>query len=309
MPVFNHIFYKQNKFNSDIIMNDSEEIINDSEDEPAEPAGVESGQDNEEEHQARIIEYNDNQVTESTRTKTRELLLLYELTQIDRELYEIEEEKGDLPVKINELKEEIEKLKTDISEKESRLLELNNEEQTLLKVIKDSDDRMTKFDELKYSVKSNKEYDNIMLTIDGCIKKIDESEDKIKEIKSEREIIGNKINELSESLMESEEELKESTDELDEINMEFETEENELNIKRKELIMQLAEEDRYLYEKINRSYKGEATAILRKSNCSGCYNSIPPQQAIEIRIAEKIYTCQNCGRILIDESLISEEEV
>jgi hypothetical protein len=51
-------------------------------------------------------------------------------------------------------------------------------------------------------------------------------------------------------------------------------------------------------------YKGEAAAIVRKGNCSGCYNSIPPQRVIEIKTAEKVFTCQSCGRILISEELI-----
>ncbi|MEO6693834.1 MAG: C4-type zinc ribbon domain-containing protein, partial [Ignavibacteria bacterium] len=91
---------------------------------------------------------------------------------------------------------------------------------------------------------------------------------------------------------------------LNELDEQYMQEESVLKEKRSHLTVKLSENSLYLYEKINGMYNGEATAIVRKGNCSGCYNSIPPQRVIEIRSADKIYTCQSCGRILISEELI-----
>ena len=74
-----------------------------------------------------------------------------------------------------------------------------------------------------------------------------------------------------------------------------------------ELLKQLDDDKKNLYNRINSSFKGEAIAVVRKENCSGCFNSIPPQRVIEIRSAQKIFTCQSCGRILIDESLVNTD--
>jgi len=68
--------------------------------------------------------------------------------------------------------------------------------------------------------------------------------------------------------------------------------------------VELSEDIVNLYERINGTYKGEAVAVVRKGNCSGCYNSIPPQRVLEIKSAEEIFQCQSCGRILVDETQI-----
>ena len=70
------------------------------------------------------------------------------------------------------------------------------------------------------------------------------------------------------------------------------------------LLKNLNAEDKALYTRLKKMFKGEVIAIVRKGNCTGCYNSIPPQKVIEIATAEKVYTCESCGRILISEEVL-----
>jgi predicted nucleic acid-binding Zn-ribbon protein len=103
-----------------------------------------------------------------------------------------------------------------------------------------------------------------------------------------------------------ENDLKENQALLADLDKEHEEEELELNEKRNKLLPGLSDNVRSLYEKINGTFRGEAVALVRKGNCSGCYNSIPPQREIEIKTGEDIFLCQSCGRILVDESLIQQ---
>lgn len=233
------------------------------------------------------------------------LTLLYELTKIDKELAEIEEEKGDLPDRIVGLTGKVGKSENSLEENISKQEDINTELLRLEKESKEADARMTKLDEQKYSVKNNKEYDEIMKAIDKCFELIDNNEKKSKELAEQRSLLLVEKENAEKMLAEFGEELKESQKHLDELNSQYETEELELQVKRKELIVKVDAENRELYERINMMYKGEGTAILRKGNCSGCYNSVPTQQSIEIRAAIKVFTCQSCGRILIDEKHIT----
>jgi predicted nucleic acid-binding Zn-ribbon protein len=142
-------------------------------------------------------------------------------------------------------------------------------------------------------------------SIDGYVELIEKNEARIKEIESQNSVVTKDIEERTVKNEEYKKELEEKKEMLDDLNSEFEDEEKDLIAKRELLIVKVDEETRSLYERINSgSMKGEATAIVRKGNCSGCYNSVPPQREIEIKMAEEIFTCQSCGRILIDESLV-----
>ncbi|HAX47826.1 MAG TPA: hypothetical protein DCX92_02460, partial [Bacteroidetes bacterium] len=77
------------------------------------------------------------------------------------------------------------------------------------------------------------------------------------------------------------------------------------NAQREEIIKSIDPEDLAYYERISSVKYGEAVAVVRKGSCLGCYSSIPPQKAIEIRTADKFYSCESCGRILIAEEIIT----
>jgi uncharacterized protein len=258
-----------------------------------------------ENEEANIYEYFETGIKNKRPNFTKTLLNLYELTKVDEELAEIDEEKGDLPVRIENLKEKIAVIEKHLEEDKGKLKNFESEEKTLLKENKNLDDKTTKYDESKYKAKSNKEYDEITKQIDAMLEAIQKNEARIKELKGYQENLVKSILEMTRNFDELKAELKEDTSHLNSLNKQFEEEETELTEKRKVILDQLDEELMSLYERINGNMKGEAIAIVRKGNCSGCYNSIPPQREIEIRMAENIFTCQSCGRILIDEALIT----
>lgn len=256
------------------------------------------------EEEAKILEYSEENTIQNKANYTVVLLSLYELTKIDEELAEIDDEKGDLPYRIESLKEKIAVIDEHMSEDKTKLKNFEIEEKALTKENKNLDDKVTKYDESKYKAKSNKEYDDITKQIDAMMETIEKNEARLKELKAYQENLVKGILEMSRSNDELKNELKEDVAHLNSLNKQYEDEENELNEKRKVILDKLSAEHTMLYERINGSLKGEATAIVRKGNCSGCYNSVPPQREIEIRIAEKIFLCQSCGRIMIDEKLI-----
>ncbi len=258
----------------------------------------------EEEQDATILEYKEEGTIQQRKTFTSELLSFYELTKIDEELAEIDDEKGDLPFRIQSLKDKIAVIDEHLKEDKTKLKTFESEEKALTKENKALDDKVTKYDESKYKAKSNKEYDEITKQIDSMMETIDKNDARLKELKAFQENLVKGILEMSRNNEELKAELKEDTSHLNSLNKQYEEEEKELTGKRKVILEKLNEKLTTLYERINGSLKGEATAIVRKGNCSGCYNSVPPQREIEIRIAEKIFLCQSCGRIMIDEKLI-----
>ncbi|MBK6875783.1 MAG: hypothetical protein IPG99_04805 [Ignavibacteria bacterium] len=226
------------------------------------------------------------------------------LREIDSELAEIEEEKGDLPESIEKLTAQCSILKTDYTSKKGTLNSLVDEKSRLETENTSHEEKINKYDEQKYNVRSNKEYDEITKTVDSLFEEVKKNESRLKEIDSILSVLDVEIEELENKITEQEATLSEKQSLLDELDEQYKQEEMVLRERRNSAVSELNETHRFLYENVNKMYKGEAAAIVRKGNCSGCYNSIPPQRVIEIKSAEKIFTCQSCGRILVSEELI-----
>ena len=46
---------------------------------------------------------------------------------------------------------------------------------------------------------------------------------------------------------------------------------------------------------------------MQRDACGGCFNKIPPQRQLDIRMRKKIIVCEYCGRIMIDPELAGVE--
>ena len=61
--------------------------------------------------------------------------------------------------------------------------------------------------------------------------------------------------------------------------------------------------------RIRRSVRnGLALVSVDRDACGGCFNKIPPQRQLDIKLHKKVIICEHCGRILVDSNILSEEE-
>lgn len=237
------------------------------------------------------------------------LLKLYELHKIDKELQELDSLKGDIPLLIAELtgkKSGYEKQLEDIKNELSRIIE---EENTLISENSAFIKKIEKNDEVLRSgaVKSNEEYNALAKEIELAYEHIDKNENILeKEMKGKKEQLQEKVNTLQSELEGMMADLAQNQETLNTLNEQTEEEEKELKQQREELKPKVNPEDMEFYERINHAKFGDAMAIVRKGSCLGCFNSIPPQRAIEIRMADRFFTCESCGRILISEENIEQ---
>ncbi|MCK5764760.1 MAG: hypothetical protein KAH26_02200, partial [Bacteroidales bacterium] len=107
-----------------------------------------------------------------------------------------------------------------------------------------------------------------------------------------------------ELLGERKEDLEIKNSELDDIVTETEKEEDDL--------VKLSEkqhgviDDRLLtaYHRIRKNARnGLAVVKIERDACGGCFNKIPPQHQLDIRMHKKIIVCEYCGRILVDDDI------
>ena len=114
----------------------------------------------------------------------------------------------------------------------------------------------------------------------------------------------NDIAATEERLADLEHILGEKQGELNEIVSETRQEEESLRAKAKELETKVDERTLTAFKRIRKNARnGLGIVYVQRNACGGCFNRIPPQRQMEIRMHKKIIVCEYCGRIMIDPEL------
>ena len=229
------------------------------------------------------------------------------LYQLQTALSSIDEKRalrGELPLEVQDLEDEIEglttrveKIKNEIDEFQ-RAITLKNGE------ISDAKASVERYQAQLNEVKNNREYDMLSkeiefqtLEIELCNKKIREANTRIQEKKDE--LVQNE-----EVIEEKKKDLDVKREELEEIVTETRAEEEKLKEKVKDLESKI--ENRLLtsFKRIRKNARnGLGIVYVQRDACGGCFNKIPPQRQLDIKMHKKIIVCEYCGRIMIDPEL------
>ena len=103
--------------------------------------------------------------------------------------------------------------------------------------------------------------------------------------------------------------MQEKKEELDEIIAETRQDEEKLREKAKKLEQQVDPRLLTAFKRIRKNARnGLAVVYIQRGACGGCFNKIPPQRQLDIKMHKKIIVCEYCGRIMIDPELAGVQE-
>ena len=229
------------------------------------------------------------------------------LYQLQTALSAIDEKRalrGELPLEVQDLEDEIEGLSTRVEKIQNDIAEFKRAISQKKGEIADAEASVARYKEQLNEVKNNREYDTLSkeiefqtLEIELCNKKIREANAKILEKQNELA-----VNE--ETIKERQGDLEIKKNELDEIMAETRAEEDKLKEKVKDLEAKI--ENRLLtsFKRIRKNARnGLGIVYVQRDACGGCFNKIPPQRQLDIKMHKKIIVCEYCGRIMIDPEL------
>lgn len=157
------------------------------------------------------------------------------------------------------------------------------------------------------NVRNNREYDALTKEIEFQNLEIELEEKRIREFTHELDTKNQLAKESRTVLKEREADLKSKKVELKDIVAETEKEENTL-LKKSEMYSKMIE-DRLLiaYQRIRKNARnGLAVVQIERDACNGCFNKIPPQHQLDIKMHKKIIVCEYCGRILVDDNIANQ---
>ena len=229
------------------------------------------------------------------------------LFQLQTALSAIDEKKalrGELPLEVEDLEAEIEGLNTRVERIQSEIDEFERAISQKKAEIIESQNNVERYKQQLNDVRNNREYDTLSkeiefqsLEIELCNKKINEAQRRIAEKQEELQANQSVMDEKQADL-----DLKRS--ELDEIMEETRAEEDKLKEKAHEYESKIEARLLTSFKRIRKNARnGLGVVDVQRDACGGCFNKIPPQRQLDIKMHKKIIVCEYCGRILIDPEL------
>lgn len=232
---------------------------------------------------------------------------LKNLYQLQATLSAIDEKRalrGELPLEVRDLEDEIEGLNTRIDKIRFEIDDFNHAIVQKRGEIEEARASLERYNQQLDLVANNREYDALTkqiefqtLEIDLCNKKIKEAQIRVEE--RQRDLAFNE-----EILDDRQKALEEKRNELQEIMQETREEEDNLKDKAAEIETKIETGLLRSFKRIRKGARnGLGIVYVQRDACGGCFNKIPPQRQLDIKIHKKIIVCEYCGRILIDPEL------
>ncbi|MDD4778717.1 MAG: C4-type zinc ribbon domain-containing protein [Fermentimonas sp.] len=222
------------------------------------------------------------------------------LSEIDR----IKTLRGELPLEVADLDDEIAGLGTRINNFQLELKQLEENAKLKKGKIETSKAKIEKYNKQLDNVRNSKEYDHLSKEIEFETLEIALSEKHIREFEQEGSAIKEQINEANEILKDKSADLEHKKKELDDIVSETKAKEEKIREKAKKTETTIEPRLLTAFKRIRKNARnGLGVVPIQRGACGGCFNKIPPQKQMDIKLRKKIIVCEYCGRIMIDPEI------
>ena len=234
---------------------------------------------------------------------------LFQLQTMLTEIDKIKTLRGELPLEVQDLEDEIAGLTTRIEKASSDVVEMTKGVAENKNVIEVSRAAVAKYQEQQDHVSNNREFDSLNKEIEFKNLEIELAEKRIREFTSAINAKKEDIEANKALVEEKKQDLEIKKSELQEIIEENRQEEEKLREKCKNLELNIEPRLLQSFKRIrNNTRNGLGIVYVQRESCGGCFNKIPPQRQLDIRMRKKIIVCEYCGRIMIDPELAGVKE-
>ena len=244
----------------------------------------------------------DKQSAEKEITVEEKLSTLYQLQTMMTEIDKIKTLRGELPLEVQDLEDEIAGLETRLQNYQAEIKEFEASVVEQKHKITESTTLIDRYKAQLDNVRNNREFDNLSKEIEFQGLEIEFSEKKIREFGEAVDAKKKDIAELTEKLEGRKADLVQKKSELEQIISETKQDEEKLREKAKKLEATIEPRLLTAFKRIRKGARnGLAVVYVQRGACGGCFNKIPPQKQLDIKLRKKIIVCEYCGRILIDK--------
>ena len=232
------------------------------------------------------------------------LVSLFKLQQIESEIDRLRTYRGELPMEVRDLEDELAGMETRLERQNEELSQIKRLIAEKEAGLKEAQMHKGKYEEQLKGIRNSREFDALSKEIEIQSLEIQIAEKKIKELSAQKEMRSTEILTLTEQLGERRNDLDKKRTELDGIVAETEEEEKQLIKEAEKASKKIEARLLGAYQRIRGNARnGLAVVSVQRDACGGCFNHIPPQLQMDIRLRKKITVCEHCGRILVDSDM------
>ena len=242
-------------------------------------------------------------------TVEEKLKSLYQLQVIFSEIDHIKTLRGELPLEVQDLEDEVAGLRTRIGNISGSIEEIKVEEAKRRNKIEEAKAMIAKYTEDQNNVRNNREYDLLAKEIEFQSLEVEFCEKKLRQYAGDLKAKNEEIERTNAQLEERLAALEDKKNELEEIVAETKEEEEKLRDRAK--VLEGSIEPRLLqsFKRIRKNTRnGLGVVYVQRDACGGCFNKIPAQRQLDVKMRKKIIVCEYCGRILVDPELAGVKE-
>jgi hypothetical protein len=237
------------------------------------------------------------------------LTTLYALQQIDTRIDQIVRMRGELPMEVEDLEDEIAGLETRIENLSKKVSANNAEVLARQHENKEAEALVAKYQEQINHVSNNREYESLTKEIAYQQLETELRDKQSKDFRKANEQLQAQLAAAKEKLAARKNDLEVKRGELDTIIEETSQEQAGLEKEHDQLKMHIPERLLKAYMRIRQNaHNGLAVVTIERDSCGGCFNRIPPQRQLDIRMYKRLIVCEYCGRIIVDTPEAKEEE-
>lgn len=243
------------------------------------------------------------------RSVEERLKALYQLQTYLSEIDKIKILRGELPNEVKDLEDEIVRFQTRISKFNDEIEEARNLISQRNAEIADRRQKIEKYEEQINNVRNNREFTFLEKEKEFESLQIELAEKHIRDAQARMQARTEDIQRTETELDDHRHILEEKREELDNIVSETRQEEEEIRQKAKDVEPLIDDYTLAAFKRIRKNARnGLGVVTVQRDACGGCFNRIPPQRQLEIKMHKKIIVCEYCGRIMIDGPLVGIQE-
>lgn len=251
----------------------------------------------------------DKNKAEQSMTVESRLKSLYELQTILSQIDRIKTVRGELPLEVRDLEDQIEGLNTRINNYRQEIEELRKKTVSEKEKINEAQSKIATYKSQLDNVRNNREFDLLSKEIEFQSLEIELCEKHINEYGRVIDAKTSDIATTEANLSDQQHILTEKRAELEEIVSETKQDEEHLREQAKSLEPLVDARTLAAFKRIRKNARnGLGIVYIQRNACGGCFNRIPPQKQMEIKMHKKIIVCEYCGRIMIDPELAGVDQ-
>jgi uncharacterized protein len=235
--------------------------------------------------------------------------LVIQLQSLDQRISALDREVATLPKHIAAIEKTLESHQRKLEADRAALTANQKDRKKLEGEVQVQEQKISKLRDQMLGAKTNEQYRAFQHEIEFAEKEIRKAEDRILELMGESEALDQNVKKAEGALKEEKSAVEAEKARARERTASDQAELDQLRAERKEASAKLPASVRAMYDKILKKWNGSVIAEAAGGRCAACQLVIRPQHMQDIKRAEALLTCENCGRFLYYNPPVHIEDV